>query len=395
MPRDALDAADRAWSEQPTPRRPFVDTRVRSEPAPKFAGAPPSIFDGDCSRWVGREPPEVPFTIAGLVPDGMVTLLVGHGGAGKSMVAQTAMTAIASASDVFGRATVPGTAAGLFAEDPDGVLHARQERINRHLGIDMGQLSGRAFPRSYAGVDACLWRAGKTTAFFDRLEAEARRIPDLRLLVIDNVALVYADNENDRIAVSGFVNALNGLAARLGCAIILCTHTSKTTEDAGNRLASGSTAWVNAARAVLVLKPDDANPDKVTLRVAKANHVRRGDAIELVWDDGVLRPADAQPSGVFGRIHRQQAETAFLEALRMLSGAGKRVNSSPNTAQYAPRIIMQTDRGAGFTERDMQRAMMALFQKGVVREEECGPPSKRRSFLVEVPDRGAEEGQKQ
>ena len=62
-----------AWNEAPPPqgRRPFVDNRVRSEPNPRFAAAPPSVLDGDCARWLGKEPEEVPFTIAGLVPRGM------------------------------------------------------------------------------------------------------------------------------------------------------------------------------------------------------------------------------------------------------------------------------------------------------------------------------------
>ncbi|MCP1608729.1 hypothetical protein J2848_000365 [Azospirillum lipoferum] len=314
----------------------------------------------------------------------MTTLLVGHGGAGKSMLAQVAMTCIPTGNDFLGRTTEGGTTAGMFAEDPDVVLHARQVRINSYLNVDMEALVGRSFPKSYAGVDACLWRAGKTTPVFDRLETDLRHIADLRLIVIDNVALVYADNENDRIPVSGFVNALNGMASRLNAGLILCTHTSKSTEDSGNRLASGSTAWVNASRSVLVVKPDETNPDRVTLRVAKANHARTGDKLELIWMDGVLRLKDAAPTGAFGAIHKRQVDRMFLDALARATAAGITLNASANTSRYAPRYLAQGEDMTGLTERDLTAAMRRLLDARAIREVTEGPPSKPRSRLVMV-----------
>lgn len=378
-----LDELDRR-GPQPS-RRQFIDPRVRSEPAPRFAEAAPSVLTGDCARWVGQEPPEVPFVIAGLVPQSMTTLVVGHGGAGKSMLAQIAMTCIPTGKPFLGRETQGGNTAGFFAEDPDGVLHARQVRINTHLQIDMESLVGRSFPKSFSGVDACLWRGGKTTTVFDRLESDLRRIPDLRLIVIDNVALVFADNENDRIAVSGFVNALNGMAARLNAGLVLCTHTSKSTEDTGNRLASGSTAWVNASRSVLIVKPDDADPDRVTLRVAKANHARTGDKLELIWDEGVLRLKDLPPiGGIMGKLHRRQIDRKFMDALQRSIAAGVTLNASPNTSRFAPRYLSQGDDMAGLTERDLAAALRRLLDAGKVREVHEGPPSKRRARLIIV-----------
>lgn len=374
---------------QGTSRREFIDPRVRSEPKPRFAANLPSILDGDCAKWVGMEPPAVPFVIGGLVPEGMLTLLVSHGGTGKTMLSQTAMTCIPCGLPLYGRETAGGNTAGVFAEDPAGVLHARQCRINEALGVDMEQLAGRAFPQSYAGMDACLWRGGKTTPFFDKLESDLRRIPDLRLCAIDNVALVFADNENDRIAATGFINALNGMAARLGCGIILSTHTSKSTEEGGNRIASGSTGWVNASRSVITLKADETNPDRVTLKLVKANHAKRGDEIALLWKDGVLGLEVQNAGGVFGQIQRRNAERAFLDGLQALAGAGKRVNSKRNTPNFAPRIIAQMDAAAGFSERDLNRAMLRLLEGKQICEVEDGPASRRRAFL-EIIEAGEE-----
>src|SRR5262245_22868627 len=119
----------------------------------------PKINDqhADAGRWVGIEPPELPFTIADLVPQGMVTLLVSPGGAGKSLLMQMACTCIPTGLPFLGKATAGGNTASVFAEDPDAVLHRRQHRINRALDVEMDALVGRVFIRSYFGLDATLW----------------------------------------------------------------------------------------------------------------------------------------------------------------------------------------------------------------------------------------------
>jgi len=356
-------------------RRPFVDTRVRSEPKPRFATPIPTIAEGDVSRWVGRTPTPIQFVIDQLVPQGMTTLLVSHGGCGKTTISQMALTSVAANRPALGRVTTTGRAAGVFAEDPAEVLFVRQERINEYFGVSMEELSGKLFPQSYAGTDCVLWRGGTTTKFFDALEAQLQRVPDLRLLAIDNVALVFADNENDRVAVSGFLNALNGLSARLGCATLLSTHTSKSTEGEGNRLASGSTAWINGSRSVLTLKTDDNDPGRAQLKIAKANHTKPGEVIELVWQNGVLVPEE-RPSGVFAGIASRNAEAAFLRALDALQRQGRYASESKG-GRYAPRLLLGMPEVAGLKLRDLETAMNSLFAKGEIIVGEVGKYANR------------------
>ena len=127
------------------------------------------LSQSDCSRWVGKEPPELPFTVAGLAPKGMTTLLIADGGAGKSMLMQIALTCCPSGLPFLGMATLAGNTAGLFAEDGEAVLHVRQCRINDALDVDMEDLSGRSFLKSYQGENAVLWNRDGPTTFFDEL----------------------------------------------------------------------------------------------------------------------------------------------------------------------------------------------------------------------------------
>src|SRR5215469_4998690 len=61
----------------------------------------PAIDKADVARWRGREPREITFTIADLVPQDMVTLLTSIGGAGKTLLLQTACTTIAAGQQTF------------------------------------------------------------------------------------------------------------------------------------------------------------------------------------------------------------------------------------------------------------------------------------------------------
>lgn len=339
----------------------FIDTRVKAEQREKYAEQAPSIFDGDVSRWLKGDPPPVPFVIDELIPARMVTLLVSPGGVGKTLLAQTALTAVTAGQPFLGAPVAVGSAVGVFAEDPSEVLWHRQRRINEELGVEMGDLAGSLYCQSFAGVDATLWRGGGTTAFFNKLEKELQdpALSDLQLLVLDNSALLFADSENDRVPVSHFIQTLNGLAKRRGCAILLITHTSKS-DDANDssRAASGSTAWINGARSVLKLQAE--GDDAAVLRLIKANHTRSGKRTPLIWRNGVL-VRDTSDEGAEGLAKRAKAERIFLEGLDEIAGRGDYVTTAKQGGRFAPKVIARMHIADGLKIADLEGAMEALL----------------------------------
>jgi len=286
----------------------------------------PDIRHADVSRWEGIEPPPLNFTIADLLPEGMTSMLVAEGGAGKSILMQTALTCIATGRRFVGKECLPGTAAGIFAEDPENILHARQARICEVFGVDAADLAGRVYVASYAGLPAALWRDGRPTPWMTELEEQLAGLDELRLVTLDNAALLYADNENDRIAVTGFLNRLNGMAQRLGAAVLLSTHASKSQDGSALRVASGSTAWVNAARGVIGLEPErDGEP--AILKVVKANHSQPGEEVRLEWRQGLLM-AREDATGIVGSIKRSTCQRVFMELLRRVTSEGRHVSDA-------------------------------------------------------------------
>lgn len=360
------------------PKNPPARPRVMALGSQATASQLPEFKD--CSRWVGRNPAPLRWTANRLVPEGTTTLLVADGGVGKSLLQQTLMTCIPTGHLFLGRVTAPGSAAALFAEDPEGILHHRQMRINEALGLEMENLVDRAFPLSLCGEDTVLWHEGRVTGLFRGLEGALAEIEELRYLALDNAALLYADSENDRFSVTQFINALNGLAQRLQIGIVLSAHTSKSSDDTALRAASGSTAWVNACRSVLKLDPTD-DPDHATLRLVKANHTKPGLEIPLHWENGVLK-AEPEASGAFGTTGHDRAEAAFLELLDTTTAAGMPVSPSRSANNYAPRAFEHLDAAKKVKAKDLETAMFRLLKRGTIQAEKYGRPSAPHTKLV-------------
>jgi hypothetical protein len=344
----------------------------------------PAIDQADVARWRDLEPPEIIFTIKELVPQGMVTLLTSVGGAGKTLLLQTACTAIGGGQQTFlGKAAVVGKATGLFAEDPDDVLHLRQSRINEYLGTDYDQLAGRLFVQSYFGLPAQLWRQQSPTRFMSELETQLALIEGLRLLTLDNAALLFSGNENSRPEVTEFLAALNGMASRLSIGIVLSAHASKSNDGTPLRVSSGSTAWVNACRSVLELKASD-NDKGPSLVVIKANHAATGITIPLVWRNNLLVP-HSSPGGILGSIHRRTCERVFLSLLDKVTAEGRHVSDSRNSGNYAPKLFAQRPDREGFGRDDFRSAMETLFSRNEITNAAYGRSSDTRHEIVRMP----------
>jgi RecA-family ATPase len=355
----------------------------QSQPNGHAEAAFPPIDQADVARWRDIEPPELVFTIADLVPQGMVTLLTGQGGAGKTLILQTIGTGIsANKGSVLGKNAVSGSVAGLFGEDPEAVLHARQPRINAAFKIDYDTIAGRYFPKSYFGLPAQLWRQGRPTRFFDELEAAIGRIDNPRLLTLDNAAVLFSGDENSRPEVTEFLSALNGLADRRAIAIILSAHPSKSQDGSALRVTSGSTAWVNACRSVLELRTAEGEQGP-SLVAVKANHAATGTTIDLEWRDKLLLPI-VSSSGVLGTIERRVCDRVFLDLLDATKRQGRNVSDSKHASNYAPKIFAASPNAERYIEKDFRYAMERLFATNQIHLEKYGRKADERTRIARL-----------
>jgi hypothetical protein len=255
------------------------------------------LAEASAKRWVGKPVPKLDFVVADLFPHRVCSLVGGDSGSGKSILLQTVCTCVAAGVIAIGQPVpVQGTAVYLTAEDPEDMLHARQDRICNALNIPLTDVADSLIVRSMADYDMWLFGERGPTSMALRLITELEALPNLRFLAIDSAALVFDEEEIRRRPVAAFMKYLNLMSRKLDIGIALIAHTSRTSKGDIRSMVSGSTAWVAQSRAGLLLTVDD-DDEAVKLSLIKPNYSKRGIEIMLKWnDDGVLiRDPDFKP----------------------------------------------------------------------------------------------------
>jgi len=262
-----------------------------------------------------------PHVIEKLVPQGEVTLLAGHGAAGKSYIALLACVLVALGRP-FGKLVTTRTRVLFFsAEDDKAELQRRVARICRHLDIHQSELKGWLFLMDVSEVDPTLFRAAETdpddqpTKMLNNL-ANFVQTHDIGMSVIDNASDVFDGNEIVRPEVRAFIRTLRGKLARPHRTVILLAHVSKaaahnkrTPGASTDEDYSGSTAWHNSVRSRLSLDSNDNG--ETTVKHLKANKGPKAEPIVLEWHDGaptISGTYEAPGAGLIASL-RKSAET--------------------------------------------------------------------------------------
>lgn len=255
-----------------------------------------------------------------IVPRGHVTLLGGHGGSGKSLLALTWAAHVAVGREWAGLSVCKGKVLYASLEDDGALVAVRLAKIMKSGDLDCSEairsltvLDGTnhdhtlAVARSTRGV-----RSLDRTAAMERLAKLARSYD---LVVVDNASDAFAGNENDRAEVRMFVRGMLGNMASINNqAVLLLAHIDKAAARgyaAGNNY-SGSTAWHNSSRSRLALLSVDGG---VSLSHEKSNLAAKLDApLALAWtDEGLL-----QPSGLDCEAERKRSEKQLREDADLL-----------------------------------------------------------------------------
>lgn len=394
--RSAFESAAREWwAQRQAGARPPRPKRQDSWVEYDTPGDRPPLDIIDPLSWHGVDPPPRQWLVQDWIPAGFCTSLYGDAGLGKTLLAQQLMTSVATGRPWLGLPVVRQAAIGLFGEDFADELHRRQDAINRAMGLGMADLADMRLIPNVAGDNLLMTfdpdGRGRTTALYDELIAEAQKF-GAGLVVIDNLAMAFAGNENIRPQATQFIGALHRMAQAIQGCVVLIAHPSLDGLRNGSGF-SGSTAWNAAVRSRLYLTRPPIDDDADTpaagneriLAREKSNYSAAGDSIQLEWKDGALLPIAPAVSGVLARL---TAETAFMACLQALAAQGRSVSDSSNSDRYAPRIMRAMPEASGFLVADLARAMERLFAAGRIRVEQDGPPSKRvRRIVVVTPGR--------
>jgi RecA-family ATPase len=170
------------------------------------------------AQWPQEAPPPVDWLVAGRIPRGDVTTLHGDGGAGKTDIAlRLAANVARGAVDWFGQEIANGPVVLVSAEEPEREVRRRIWQHGLRDGYTFDDLAElrQWFPDKTG--DAVLatpdHRTGimRPTRLMHSIAAAIENAAPV-LVVVDNVAAVFAGNQNDRVMVRSFVNLWRTIA---------------------------------------------------------------------------------------------------------------------------------------------------------------------------------------
>ena len=269
--REQYAEAELAWDESLIP---FVDVRDSTEG---------SWFT---QEFLDTAVPPPPFLVQDFIGLHQLSILTGPGGAGKGRLA-TSLAFHASQGDPEWLPDGPPLQIGgplrtmVVSTEDDPRNYASDIRAAATSGrievVDPGKFGFINYVEhslDRTGQVIPFWKGGKLSQVaVDLLDSLAEQ--GTGLLILDNAASLYHDNENDRQLVSAFCVTLNHRAARDNMSILLLSHPPKQQESARHGY-SGSTAWINVTRNLFEMNVSGEADSKARyIRTRKSSHGRK------------------------------------------------------------------------------------------------------------------------
>jgi len=326
--------------------------------------------------WMALEQQELPerqWAVEHWLGMGHVTLLAGGGGMGKTLLAQSIGSCIAVRRREY-LDWIPAQRRVLMwaTEDDHDELWRRQVAIARWLGVPLSEFADRLVLNSYDGEQVEL------AGMFDQRIVATSMLTQLReqigdykaeVVVLDNVARLYAGNENDRHQVTSFIAMLTSAAGPTKAAVMLLGHPGKSL---GSEY-SGSTAWEGAVRSRLYLGRTlpDADPSDTAeaeddgiryLCRRKANYSAR-DWRRLHFHEGVLVPETSIPA-VSKTVGADYAVDVIRRAVLKLATMDEYGVSGKNSPKYLPRLAREFGLLERLNEKQFAAGVVAMRKDG-------------------------------
>jgi RecA-family ATPase len=382
---ELLELSERAppW----TPRDHDPDERTQHDQ--EVSTAPLETFSA--SEFQGVEPPPRRWLVRDRVPIAAVTLLAGDGATGKTTIAMQLAAAVVGRLSGWLNGAVEEHGPVLFftAEEDKEEVHRRLCDIVGHHGIPYpSELHVHCADGLNPQLAAITGRSRQLepTAVYNSLRLTLDRLRP-KLLILESSADLYGGDEINRTQVRLFVSYLRQLAREFDCAVILLSHPSVRGmgDDSGT---SGNTAWHNSVRARMYFKTlseTEGGSHLRALEIKKNNYGPQGETMKLRWQNGVFVP-EPRPNSFEREAAEKKAEELFVTLLRRVTENGRRVTNKPGT-NYAPTVFADEPeaKDAKISKTAFAEAMKRLFASTKIRLDEDGPPSRRRTRLVEVP----------
>lgn len=274
-----------------------------------------------------------------------VMVIAGSGGSSKSylMLAAATQFALGNSWGPFELATegpspTRGRALILYGEEDRDDIHHRMHSLKHTFMLTDEQIvtvSENLAVLPLRGQDVTLVeytpdeRDVIVTKAAEKLEERINQY-NIRLMVLDPMALLHGLDENDNRAISHFVRAMDTVCMRTKCSVVLVHHFSKAISKArevNEANVRGASSLVAHSRTVVVMHrlrrdeslewgvPEDDHARWTMFKVVKNNY---GPTDRTTWfnvnqTNGVISPSETQLTFMNSRDIRQAALAAIQE----------------------------------------------------------------------------------
>lgn len=394
----AVRSAEKFAPEERKPPSITVNLNLANDVDPETGEiTPPPAADGlapmDWGTLAATIPEPTQWRLEGWLPEGTVTLLSANGGVGKSNLSLQLGVALATGAKFMDIDTKPSRVLVLSGEDEARTVHFRVANICRDMGVDMRELRDRLVIYDLTQADCVLWKDGHPTERMQWLADQAVRTR-AEVIVIDNASDVFADNENDRTTVRGFMRALALIAHVTRAAVLLLAHVDKASVRMGagsdtNSTFSGSTAWNNSARSRWAMVRDG---QVVSLRHEKCNLGPLQDELRLEFDQAakVFKRFGTIPgAAAAAALVRNGQRAAILRMMVEAERAGQKLSLSAQSNNNAYTVLRRSaEFPAGFDRGELFSVLFELQRDGLVQEQEYVNEHRKKHRCIVATDVG-------
>lgn len=322
----------------------------------------------------------VEFVVEPIIPRRTTTLLGGHGGVGKSMLALTLAAHVAAGRPWGPYIFQQGRAVVVSLEDDAEIVRYRLRRIIETCGLPADAVLANLTLFDGSSIDAELaveMTANGVTrlAFTPVMDAVSEAVKGAAFVLIDNASDAYGGNENERRQVRAFVRKVNREARENNAALVLLAHIDKQAAKHGGKgnTYSGSTQWHNSVRSRLALVEADG---VIELLHEKSNLGRLADPLIIQRGrHGVPAPATSAAIDAARALMCGGDVDAVMNALGAAITAGQTIpcaESGPHTTWHA--LCNHPELPAVYRDKDGKRrvwvALAALERAGRIRREQ-------------------------
>lgn len=222
-------------------------------------------------RLADVQPESVRWLWSGRIPLGKVSVLCGDPSLGKSMVSLDLAARVSRGVPWPDRRDEPNPAGGVvIVSAEDDVSDTIRPRLDA-AGADVSRIVALQGIR-YTDDEGASGQRSFNLSDLPALEDAIRAVPECRLLVIDPVSAFMAGVDSHKNAdVRGVLAPLAELAARFKVAVVCVTHLSKAPGRPAMYRATGSLAFVAAARAAWLFVADKGQPGRRLMLGVKNN----------------------------------------------------------------------------------------------------------------------------